>query len=227
MKKALLVAVFVCLFTLSQSMQVNAEITGNISVGEDLFVTIEFKDLDQTVYDQAKLQFTAEKIPDIIVTSFEQKNQTVGTRALPLDPDDASRTIRNSFYLGGPAIVSFTVNKTTLKRVYEVKTDWRKFKVNLTNGFSIDFAQRTATPVAEWQKLNDTTFYYENKETGTLDVFFYLALPSSASKVRAQGDTVFFEMPPSMEDILLGTPFLILIGLAIALVIILLYRKAR
>jgi hypothetical protein len=227
MKKALLAAVFVCFLTLSLLTWANAEITGNISVGEDLFVTFEFRGLDQTVYDQAKLQFTFEEIPDIIERNFANKNQTVGTRALPLESDDATRMIRNSFYIGGSAIVSFTVNKTTLKRVYEVKTDWRKIKVNLTDSYSFDFAQHAATPVAEWQKPNDTTFYYENKNTGALDVFFYLSLPASASQVRASGDTVFFEMPPYSEDILLGTPFLILIALAIALVIILLYRKVR
>ncbi len=227
MKRALLAAVFVCLLTLSLSTLANAEITGNISVGEDLYVTFEFKDLDQTVYDQAKIQFTAQKIPDIIANSFEQRNQTVGTRALPLEVDDTIRSISSSFYLGGSAIISFTVNKTTLKRMYEVKTDWRKIKVNLTDTFSVDFVQYAATPVAEWQKQDVTTFYYENRNTGTLDVFFYLRLPASASQVRAEGDTVFFEMPPFTEDIFLGTPFLILIALAIALVIILLYRKVR
>jgi len=227
MKKILLVAVFVCLLALSSSMLVNGEITGNVSVGDDLFVTFEFKDLDQSVYDQAKLQFTAEKIPEIIVNYYEQRNQTVGTRALPLDPEDASRTIRSSFYLGGSAVVSLTVNKTTLRRVYEVKTDWRKFKVNLTDGYSVDFAQYAAKPVAEWQKPNDTTFYLENRDTGTLDVLFYLVLPSSASAVRVEQDTVFYEVPVVLEDVFLGTPFLILIALAVALVIILLYRKAR
>jgi hypothetical protein len=227
MKKILLLAVFVCLLVLSSSMLVNGEIAGNMSVGEDLFVTFEFKGLDQLVYDQARLQFTAEKIPEIIVGNFEKKNQTVGARALPLESDDASRTIRSSFYLGGSAIVSFTVNKTSLRREYEVKADWRKFKVNLTDSFSVDFAQHAAKPVAEWQKPNATSFYYENKDTGSLDVLFYLVLPSSASGVRVQGDTVFFEVPPYAEDVLLGTPFLILIALAVALVIILLYRKAR
>jgi hypothetical protein len=227
MKKVLSVAVFVCLLALSSSAPVNGEITGNVSVGEDLFVTFEFRGLDQWVYDQARLQFTAEKIPEIIVNTFERKNQTVGARALPLELEDVSRTIRNSFYLGGSAIVSFTVNKTTLKRVYEIKTDWRRLKVNLTDGFSVDFAQHAANPVAEWQKPNATTFYLESKDTGSLDVLFYLVLPSSASGVRVQGDTVFFEMSPYVEDILLGTPFLILIALAVALVVILLYRKAR
>lgn len=227
MKKAPLAAVFVCLLTLSLSMLANAEITGNINVGEDLYVTFEFKDLDQTVYDQAKLQFTAERIPEIIANNFELRNQTVGTRALPIDTDDTIRTISSSFYLGGSAIISFTINKTTLKRIYEVKTDWRKIKVNLTDNFSVDFAQLAATPVAEWQKQDDTTFYYENRNTGAMDVFFYLRLPASASEVRAQGDTVFFEMPPFAEDIFLGTPFLILIALAISLFIVLLYRKVR
>lgn len=227
MKKALFAAVFVCLLTLSLSTLANAEITGNISVGEDLYVTFDFAGLDQTVYDQAKTQFTNQTIPNIIANNFEQRNQTVGTRALPLDFDDATRSITSSFYLGGSAIISLTINKTTLKRIYEVKTDWRKIKVSLTDNFSVDFAQLAATPVDEWQKQSDTTFYYENKNTGTLDVFFYVSLPASASQVSADGDTVFFEMPPLAEDILLGTPFLILIALAIILVIILLYRKVR
>ena len=227
MKRALLATVFVCLLTLALSTLANAEITGNISVGEDLYVTFDFISLDQTVYDQAKTQFTNEKIPDLISNNFAQKNQTAGKRALPLDVDDLTRSISSSFYLGGSAIISFTVNKTTLKRMYEVKTDWRKIKVNLTDTFSVDFAQYAATPVAEWQKQDATTFYYENRNTGTLGVFFYLRLPASASQVRVEGDTVFFEMPPLTEDIFLGTPFLILIALAIALVIILLYRKVR
>jgi len=227
MKKALFAAVFVCFLTLSLSTLAKAEITGNISVGEDLYVTFDFISLDQTVYDQAKIQFTNEKIPDIIAYNFEQRNQTVGTRALPLDFDDATRSISSSFYLGGSAIISYTINQTTLKRIYEVKTDWREFQVNLTDNFSIDFAQLAATPVDEWQKQSDTTFYYENKNTGTLDVSFHLSLPTSASQVSAEGDTVFFEMPPLAEDILLGTPFLVLIALAIILVIVLLYRKVR
>ncbi len=227
MKKALLVTFFVCVLTLSLSAPINGEIVGDVSVGEDLFVTFEFKGLDQWVYDQALLQFTAEKIPEVIAGNFEKKNQTVGTRALPLELDDATRTIRSSFYLGGSVIVSFAINKTTLRRVYEVKTDWRKIRVNLTDGFFVDFAQHAAIPVSEWQKPSATTFYLENRDTGTLDFLFYFVLPTSASEIRVQGDIIYFEMPPYAEDILLGTPFLIAIALVVALVFILLYRKAR
>ena len=224
MKKYLLL-VFVVALAVSPIRLANGEIAANVNVDESLSVTFEFKSLDQQVFDQA--QFTPEKIPGIIASNLEKKNQTVQWGAAALEYDATSRTIRNSFYLGGSAIVSFTVNKTTLKRAYEIKTDWRKFKVNITDSFSVDFASALAAPVAEWQKTDATTFYYENRNTGTLDVLFHLVLPASASGVRVQGDTVFYEAPPVLEDQFLGTPFLILIALAAALVIVLLYRKVR
>ena len=227
MKKHLL-TVLVGVLILSSFALAKGQITGNVSVDESLFVTFEFKGLDQEVYVQALTQFTAQRIPETIANNVEKKNQTVLWGTAALEHDNASRMIRNSFYLGGSGIVSFTVNKTTLKRVYEVKTDWRKFKVNITDSFSVDFASALATPVAEWPPKTDaTTFYYENRNTGILDVLFYLALPASATGIRVQGDTVFYEGAPALEDQFLGTPFLILIALAVALVIVLLYRKVR
>jgi len=224
MKKHLL-AILIGALVLSSITLVNGEITADVNVSESLFVTYEFKNLDQPVYDQAQL--TAEKIPETIASNFGKNNQTVLWGAAALEQNATTRTIRNSFYLGGTAIMSFSVNQTTLKRIYEIKTDWRKFKVNLTDSFSVDFASALATPVANWQKTDATTFYYENRNTGTLDVLFYLALPASAMGIRVQGDTVFYEAPSLLEDQLLGTPFIILIALAIVLLIILLYRKVR
>lgn len=224
MKKYLL-AILVGALVLSSIMLANGEITADVNVSDSLFVTYEFKNLDQSVFDQA--QINATKIPEIIANNLEKNSQTVLWGAAALEQNATSRTIRNSFYLGGTAIMSFSVNRTTLKRVYEIKTDWRKFKVNLTDNFSIDFASFLAVPVAEWQKTDATTFYYENRNTGTLDVLFYLSLPASATGIRVQGDTVFYEAPPLLEDQLLGTPFIILIALAIVLLIVLLYRKIR
>lgn len=224
-------ALFAVMMTmvLLAAVPVGAEITANVSVDDILFVTYEFADVDQTVYDQARIEFTAERIPEAIVDNLEATNQTAqwGLGPLPLDFDDANRVVRVSFFLSGSSISSFSVNRTTLKRVYEVKTDWRKFQVNLTGSYSVDFAERLAAPVAEWQKPNATTFYYESKQTGAPDILFYLVVPSSAMEVRAVGDTVFYEMQPYLEDQLLGTPFLILIALVVALAIILLYRKVR
>lgn len=228
MKKQLVTTLFVVLVAWIL-MPVSAETRVDIKVDDSLFVTFEFRNLNQTVYDQAQTQFGADKIPEIIVGGFEKRNQSVrwGPSPIPLDFEGANRTIRNSFFLGGSSVVSFSFSKTEPKRMYEVRTDWRKFKVNLTDSFSVDFAQYTAKPVAEWEKGDATTFYLENRETSGQEFFLYLVLPASASSVRAVGDTVFFDTPLHLEDQLLYSPFPILGALAVALVIILLYRKVR
>ncbi|HKZ95053.1 MAG TPA: hypothetical protein VJ249_10825 [Candidatus Bathyarchaeia archaeon] len=228
MKKHLL-TVFIAILIASTVISAYAETTTNIRADDSLSVTFEFRNLDEAVYEQAKTQFAVDTIPKIIASNLEKGNQSVrwGLPATPLTFENANRTIRNSFFLGGSALATFTVNKTELKRMYEVKTDWRKFKVNLTGSFSVDFAQHAAKPVAEWQKLNATTFYFENRGTGAGDIVFYLVLPASASRVRGSGDTVFYDVPPYLEDQLLYSPFPVLGALAVALAIILLYRKIR
>ncbi len=226
----LILAALTAIMVVLAAVPVDAEeFTVNVSIDDSLFVTYEFTNLDPTVYEQARIGFPAERIPQTIANYFEANNQTIrwGLGSLPLDFVDADHAIRNSFFLSGSPIMDFNLNRTTLRRVYEVTTDWRKFKVNLTDNYSIDFAQRLAKPVAEWQKPNATTFYLESKETDTPDILFYVVLPKSALEVRAVGDTVFYEVQPYLEDLLLGTPFLILIALVVALVIILLYRKIR
>jgi len=235
---------FTCIITvliLSPILSVNAQITTKSTVDDNLFVTYDFENLDPTIYDQTKANsqfFNISTIPQIIKQNLAQKNLTSVNWDLGPQTniyDDANKAIHISFFLGGSDIISFTINKTTMERTYTVKTDWRKFKVNLTSSFTIDFAQHLAKPMAEWQqtKYTDTqgslhqAYYYENKQTGTLDMFFYLILPASASRINVQGDTVVYDIPPRLEDQLLNSPFLILGALAVALVIALIYRKAR
>lgn len=229
MKKHLL-AFFVVVLVAFTVMPVVAETTTiNIRVDDGLAVTCEFRNLSEAVYEQSKTQFAADTIPKIIASNLEKANQSVrwGLPASPLAFEDSDRIVRSSFFLGGSAIVAFSVNDTEFKRMYEVKMDWRKFKVDLAGNFSVDFAQLAAKPVAEWQKLNATTFYFESKGTSAGDVAFYLVLPASASRVRASRDTVFYDVPPPLEDQLLYSPFPVLGALAVALGIILLYRKIR
>jgi len=231
-------AIILTILILLVSLPVNAQITTKSTVDDNIFITYDFENLDQSTYEKAVTQFDAETIPKTIVANLEEKNQTqvqYGFSAQPLVFDNVTRTILTSFFLGGSDIVSFTVNTTTMKRTYQVKTEWRKFQVNLTDNFSIDFAQHLATPVADWQKINytdtqgsiHTAYFYENNQTGTLDISFYLILPASASSVQVDGDTVIYEMSPRLEDQLLNSPFLILGALTVALVIVLIYRKAR
>ena len=231
MKKFALATVIPILI-LSVVIPANASITTKVKVNDNLFITYDFENLDPILYDQTKAntQFDVSTIPNIIMQNFEKRNQTMLNWSL--DPqtdiyDDVNRAIHISFFMGGSDIMSFIVNKTTMKRTHQLSTEWRRFQVNLTSDFTLDFTQHLAKPVAEWQKINATTFYYENRQTGTLDIFFYLILPSSASNIQVQGDTIFFDMPFSLEDQLLNSPFLPLAALAVALVIILIYKKAR
>jgi len=222
----------ITILILSIVLPVNASITTEARVDDSIFITYNFENLDQTLYNQieANTQFNITTIPETILKSMQQKDHDLISWWLGPETniyDAANRAIQISFFLGGSDIISFTINGTTMKRTYQVKTEWRKFQVDLTGNFSVDFAEHLSKPVEEWQKTNATTFYYENKQTGMLDMFFYLVLPASASSIRVQGDTIFYDTPPRFEDQLLNSPFLILGVLAVALVIVLIYRKAR
>lgn len=221
-------AALVIMLTVFLVVPVRAEVSVTVRVDNNLSVIYEFRNLDQSVYDDAKARFAADTIPKIIVANMANENRTVEYGVTDATYfDDATRTIRNSFTLSGSGIISSSLNKTDLKQVYEVRTDWRRFKVDLTGSFSYDFNNYAATPVAEWQKPNATTFYLENRATGTLDLQFYIVLPASASEVHAVSDTISYEMPGSSVDQFLYSPFPILIGLAVVLVIVLLYRRLR
>ena len=229
MNKSVLVAFAVFIVLLQVVPSYGDEITSNVRIDDSLSVTYEFANLDQPVYEQARIEFTPEKIPETIVENFEKGNQTLrwGPSPLPIEFDNPTLTVRNSFFLSGSSIMSFTLNKTSLRRIYEVRTNWRKIKVNLTSSYSVDFAQRLSKPVSEWQKLGATTFFQESTQTDAPDILFYIILPASASVVQAEAGTIFYEVEPYLEDQLLSSPFLILLALIVVLIVILIYRKAR
>jgi hypothetical protein len=205
-----------------------AEVSVTVRSDDSLSVVYEFKNLDQSVYDEAKTRFAADTIPRIIADNMASQNRTVQWSVVDATFFiDASRTIRNSFTLSGSGIISSSLNKTDLKQSYEVRTDWRKFRVDLTDSFSFDFSQNAAAPVEQWRKSNATTFYLENRATGTLDLQFYIVLPTSASEIQAASNTILYKMPASLLDQFLYSPFPVLAALAIALVIVLLYRRLR
>jgi hypothetical protein len=228
--KKLAVANLILVLILSIAIPVNAEMTTNVRVGNNLVVTYDFKNLNQTVYDQAFAQFKADTIPNTIVKNLAQKNQPLvhwGFGPEPLAFDNGTRSIYNEFFLGGSDIISVAINTTTFGCMYQVKTDWRKFQLNLTSNYVVNFAKNLLTPVAQWSRLNSTTFFYENNQTGSFDMLFYITLPASATGIQVQGDTISYELPPVLEDQLFDSPFLILGALAVALIIILLYRKTK
>src|SRR3990170_2811667 len=182
-------APLIAILIFSVILPVNASTSATkATVDDSLFVTYDFKNLNSTLYNQVKAnaQFNISTIPQTIKQNMEQRdlklvNWWPGPRTSIYD--DANNATRISFFLGGSDIVSFKVNGTTMKRTYQVNTEWRRFQVNLTSDFAVDFAQSLDKRVAEWQS-NATSFHYENKQTDALEVAFTLVLPTSASNVQ-------------------------------------------
>lgn len=231
MKKGAFAILAAVLFLLV--LPVNAQITVNSTVDDSIFVSYSFENLDVDVYNaiKANQDFNSSTIPKIIVENLQEQNLKLVRPGLGPQPDivydDATRSIKTGFFLAGSDIVSFTFNRASMSRIYQVRTDWRKIKVGLTANLTIDFAGRLGKPLAEWQKTSPTTFFYESSEPNTIDILFYFNIPPSASRIQVQADTVTYEMPPLLSDQLINSPFLILGTIAVALVIVLIYRRVR
>ena len=207
-------------------------------IDQDVHVVFDFENINSTLYNEIVQQgvFNVSTIPRTIVKNLEERNLTDVTWGY--DPEvkmfnDATKSIYVDFYLYGSDIVSLTSNKTTMNRIYNVRTDWRKFQVSLTNEFPLDF-KNLDKPVAEWQRINYTlndkthpAYYYNFTESNTFNPLFYFVLPATAINVHAVGDTIIFELPPSFEDSLLNSPFLILGALIVVIIAFSLYRKIR
>jgi len=218
---------------------VSAFVSVESTIGDNIYIIYNFENLDPAVYNETMRnnQFNSSTIPQIIMKNLEKQNLTRISFGFPTQSNyDANKTIRVSFYLGGSDIISFTINRTSMRRTYQVKTEWRKFQVNLTTSFSIDFAQYFGEPVANWQKTNHTdpggsthpAFYYETAGTGFLDTLsFYFILPATATNIQVEGDTTTYEVSPYFEDVFLNSPFLILAVFIIIIAIVLVYRRVK
>jgi hypothetical protein len=120
-----------------------------------------------------------------------------------------------------------------MRRTYYLRTDWRKFQLNLTDEISLDFNKYFGITMDQWQKINYTLngkvhpAYYHNFTDQNIDAFCYFILPAEATNVQAVGNIIIFELPPSFEDSLLNSPLLILGALIVVVVASSLYRKVR
>jgi len=239
-KPALFVASLTLLLTMLL-MPAHASISISGTINGNIYVVYNLENLNATIYNEVKTnqQFNISTIPTTIVKNLENqgRKQVLWAYGPQTDIfDDANNAIHVSFYLGGPDIIGFTANRTTMQRTYYVKTEWRRFQLNLTSGFSINFTQYFNTPVAEWQKTdyNDTqgnkhpAYYYKATDTGFFNMTsFQFILPATATNIQRAGDTIAFEVPPYPEDIFLNSPFLILAAIIIIIIIALLYRRLR
>lgn len=210
---------------------VYASVSVESTVGDNIAIIYNFENLDSTIYNEtiANKQFNSSTIPQIIKKNLETQGLTnVNYGSQPNTYDNATKTISASFYLSGSDIISFAVNRTIMRKTYQVKTEWRNFQVNLTSSFSIDFAQYFAEPVEKWQNPNQTTYYIETHGTGFFNVVsFKFTLPTTATNVQAQGDTITYDFPLYFEDVFLNSPFLILVVLITVIIVALVYRRVR
>lgn len=237
-KPALILASIAIILFLVASVHANVSFESKIE--DSIYVTCNFEHLDQTVYNAAEANqqlFNGSSMPLAIVGNMEKQGLTRVSYGFQDNTyDNATKSIRASFFIGGADIISYTVNNTSLKRTYTVKTDWRKFQVQLTNSLSVDFAQHFAEQVENWRKIDYTdtsgnihpAYIYETPEIESLGkLSFTLILPSAATSVQVKGDIVTFDVPSGFDDIFLGSPFLILAVLVIVVAVALVYRRLK
>jgi len=231
-------AVLFVLIISTSSAPVLAAVTVESFINQDVYVTINFSGIDPITYTniKANTQFNATTIPQIIMQNLAQKNvKRVGWGYARIDYNDNESLVHVAFHLGGSDIISFTVDKATTVRTYRVLTDWRKFKVDLTEGFSVDFDQHFSTLVSQWQRTNRTdslgvhpTYHHETQlNQNSLRASFDFVLPVTATNVQAVEDTITYNVPPYAEDVFLNSPFLVLGAVIVIIIIVVAYRKAR
>jgi hypothetical protein len=225
----LLFILFVTLVT-----PVHASVKIQATIDQNIHIAFIFENINSTIYNETKQNeqiFNITTIPKAIIKNLEQQDLT--RVRWGYDPeqqifDDSTNSIRVEFYLAGSDITKFTFNKTNMNRIYHIQTQWRKFQVNLTHNFSLDFAQYFDTPIANWTYSDSKkAYYYEYAEPDSLDPSCKFVLPAAATNVHVTEDTIIFEVPPLLEDILLNSPFLILGALIIVIIVAFLYRRLR
>jgi len=207
------------------------------TINQNIHVVFDFQNIDSTIYNETVRQdlFSVSTIPQAIEKSLEERD--LRDAECIYDPtqeifEDSTRSIHVEFLLIGSDIIYVTINKTTMNKIYNVRTDWRKFHVNLTDNYVLDFSEYFGKPMAEWEFENKTTparYYCNDTSSIKFDPICYFTLPSRAINphVAEDMDTIVFELSLPVGESLLNSPFLILVALIIVNVVAVLYRKVR
>jgi len=232
-----LIAVLLILVLFSALItSVHASVTIQAVIDQNIHVVFNFENINSTIYADIKQHpsLNHSTIPQIIVKNLKERNLTrVVYHDSELVFNDLNKSVHATFYLSGYDILNFTL--TAMTRTYRVRTDWRKFNVNLTDRFSLNFTEYFGTPIAQWQRINYTdlenrihpAYFYNYTGPSPFDPLCYFILPTNATNVRAVEDTIIFEAPASLEDALLNSPFLILGALIVVNIVAFVYRRVR
>jgi len=215
---------------------VHASVTVQAIIDQDVHVAFNLESINSTIYSTIKNEqlINESTIPNIILDNLEQKNLThADAYTQPIVFNDSASSIHVAFSLTGSDILETKVNTTSMTKTYHVETNWRKFQLNLTNEFSLNFTKYFGELVEKWQRINFTlnskahSAYYHNFTDSNTFAECYFILPTAATNVQVTGDIITFELPLSFEDSLLNSPFLILGALIVVIIAFSLYRRAR
>jgi len=237
MKKLVCAHLLFLLLIVTFITSVHASVTVQAIIDQDVHVAFNLENINSTVYWTIKNEqlINASTIPNIILDNLEQQNLThVDVYTQPIVFNDSALSIYVAFSLTGSDILNITVNTNSMTKAYHVRTDWRKFQLNLTNEFSLNFIKYFGEPVENWQRTNYTlndkmhpAYYYNFTDSDAFDPLCYFMLPVAATNVEVVQDLIIFELPLSFGDSLLNSPFLILGALIVVIIAFSLYRKVR
>jgi len=234
MKKLAAAHILLILFV-ALIMPVRASVTMEATIDQSIHVVLNFENVISIIYDeikQNKQTFNVTTIPLIIVNDLRQQGLTRVRwgHSQKIGFDNSTNSIHVEFFLAGSDIITFTFNKTTMVRIYEVTTEWRKFNVHLTEIFSINFTKYFGTPIVQWDRIDsesEKAYYFEYTGLDSFTPSCKFVLPTTATNIHATGDTIFFETQPLLEDVLLNSPFLILGALITVIIVAFIYRRIR
>ncbi len=221
---------FTLLLTLTRPVYASVELEAIID--QNVQVTLDLRNINSTIYEIIKERNLINEIESIIISNLEEKdleNVDFGLPSEPLTFNDTEKSISVRFHLSGSDILSYKVNTETMRRTCRVRTDWREFELNITEDFSLNFTEYFGRPMSGWNFENKAypTYYYNYTGTIPLDPVCYFILPKEATDVHVEGETIVFELPLSLADSLLSSPFLILGAIVVAIIVASLYRTVR
>lgn len=244
MKRLAIICLLLALLALT-GLPAYASVTLNAVINQSVHVVFNFENINSTIWEKIVYLYNHDLLnettfPRIVLDYLKQRNlNSAYVRDSEFELNYAARSMHAAFYLFGSDILSFTVDKITMTKIYRVRTEWRKFYANFTGEqglflFSLNFAKYFGASMSQWREVNYTlngetrlAYYYNYTGPSSFDPLCYFILPATVTNPEVVGDMIIFEFPPAFEDVLLNSPFLVVAALIIVNVFHFVYRKVR
>ena len=224
----------VVLFNVSVASVYATSVAVETSISQDFHVVFTFSNINATTYENITSNglMTSNTLPSQLREGMIQKGLSgVSYSSTSISFNGTTYSIVSAFNLQGSSIITSTIDHAANIETFQMNTAWRKFYLNVTNNFQFNFTQDFAQTLSSWtsQTVGGITSYSYSNSTAEGTFSFSFQLPSNASNIAAVGDNITFDIPyeNSFADNLISSPILILIALAVAGVIVYVYRKSK